>query len=465
MSRCLALDTLMSDSADKTPVELGTNGAETTVRRKSTQAKRPPMVRAELLGRHTHTTSNDVRVHIWRRGDSYLARGSYRKSRFGETLGSDEKVAEDRLVELRYEIGQDIYILPAERPDRPLGRPTIRRMSIRQLLDELLLDKRQTHGEQTAGDYRAGLAPLIEFSELERSRKRWPTAADVNREFALEFKAYLSARLVTRNGRSASPEKRISPRQIYNVLNCARTAFAWAKDVQVAKLPSSFVNPFTVEIVGERPRKDPLRRQLFPCEQRTRLVANMDEWQLSHLALSMVLPLRPEDFAGLLVGDVDFEKQHLAFGSRFAGRDFNKGHVSFVSPFPAALIPFLRFVIGGRTDGPLLRARTIFEGRRRPGRAVAAGRDTTWHIDDAFRQASARDLKTLQDQKRLVRRTIREMGGVLDGELAEEFRSVLRKAELKAWSVLRPAGRDQHGNGAGRRIAPRAAVRHRPYRQ
>ena len=208
--------------------------------------------------------------------------------------------------------------------------------------------------------------------------------------------------MVTRNGRSASTEKLISPRQIYNVLNCARTAFAWAKDVQVAKLPASFVNPFTVEIVGERPRKDPLRRQLFPCEQRTRLVANMDEWQLSHLALSLVLPLRPEDFAGLLVGDVDFETQRLAFGSRFAGRDFNKGHVNFVSPFPAALIPFLRFVIGGRTDGPLLRARTIFEGRRQPGRAVAAGA-TPPGTSTMHSGRRRRDLKTLQDQKRLVR--------------------------------------------------------------
>ena len=159
-------------------------------------------------------------------------------------------------------------------------------------------------------------------------------------------------------------------------------------------------------------------------------MANMDEWQLSHLALSMVLPLRPEDFAGLLVGDVDFEKQHLAFGSRFAGRDFNKGHVSFVSPFPAALIPFLRFVIGGRTDCPLLRARTILKavpawscGCCRPRHHLAHRRCIPAGVGG--------DSKTLQDQQRPVCGTIREMGGVLDGELAEEFRSVLRKAELE----------------------------------
>ena len=118
------------------------------------------MVRAELLSRHTHTASNGVRVNIWRRGDSYLARGSYSKSRFGETLASDQKGAEDRLVELLYEIGQGTYTLPTERRNRPLGRPAIRRMSIRQLFDEFLLDRRQTRGEQTADDYRTRLAPV-----------------------------------------------------------------------------------------------------------------------------------------------------------------------------------------------------------------------------------------------------------------------------------------------------------------
>jgi hypothetical protein len=390
------------------------------------------MAQAELLGRHTHTTSNNVRVNIWRRGDSYLARGSYCKSRFGETLGDNQKAAEDRLVQLLYEIGQGTYILPKDRRDRPLARPTIERLTVRQLCDAFLLDKRQTRGERTADDYRTRLAPLIEFAELERSRKRWPSVADVNRDFALEFRTFLAARLVNRNGRPAARERPISPRQIYNVLDCARTAFAWAKNVQVAKLLSSFVNPFTVDIVGERPRKDPLRRQPFRLGERIQLVANMDEWQLPHMALSMTLPLRPEDCAALLIGDVDFENGWLSFATRFGGRDFNKGRVSFVVPYPDALMPFLRFLKGDRADGPLLRARTIFEGRRRAGRNVATGRDVAWHIDDAFRKASSRDLKTSHDQKRLVRRTIREMGGVLDGELAEEFGRVLRKAGLEA---------------------------------
>jgi hypothetical protein len=43
--------------------------------------------------------------------------------------------------------------------------------------------------------------------------------------------------------------------------------------------------------------------------------------------------------AGLLVGDVDFEKCWLVIGIRLAGDDFTKGGTSFKLPFPEELIP------------------------------------------------------------------------------------------------------------------------------
>jgi len=429
--RELTKDTLMFDSINN---HSSTGVAAFNVEAAEPQAtarKRAPMVSAVLLGRHTHESANGVAVHIWCRGNSYLARGSYNKRRFGASLGCNEKEAEARLHAVLYEIGQGTYIVPSDSKERPLGQPTVARLTIRQLADEFLVDKRQTKGEQTAIDYRSRLAPLIEFSELEKSRKRWPTAANVDREFAIEFRVQLLSRVVNRNGRAASQEKLISPNQVYNVLDCARTAFHWGKSIQIAKLPSSFVNPFTKDIVGQRPQKDPLRKSLYPLELRAQLVANMDEWQLTHLAIPLLLPLRPEDYTALLIGDVDFTSGWLNFGTRFGGRDFNKGHVSFVSPYPVDLVPFLRFLAAGRTDGPLLRARTVFEGRRTPRRVVDRDRGAGWQIEDAIRHAAPRCLATPQDQKRLVRRTIREMGGVDGDNLAEEFGNVLRKAGME----------------------------------
>jgi hypothetical protein len=204
-------------------------------------------------------------------------------------------------------------------------------------------------------------------------------------------------------------------------------AFTWGKDVRVAKLPSWFVNPFTVEIVGRRPQRDPLRQPSFPLERRVQLVAYMDLWQLTHLALPLLLPMRSEDWSGLLIDEIDDVHQRIRFGTRFDGRDFNKGRLSFTCPYPEQLTPFITFCQAGREAGPLLRARSVFEGRRRPCLEVHNSCNVNTYVDSAIQSAPADRRKTLQDQKEIVRRTLRQMGGVSTDELAKEFKQVLAK--------------------------------------
>ena len=420
----------MFDQTNKNPDQSAPANAEHGAREKSARTKRPTMVRAELLGLHSLDASNGLRIHVWRRGDAYLARGYYKGARFGETLGVDLKRAQTRLMEMVAEIGRGVYVLPSQRNKQQLAHPSGQRLTIRQLVDEFLTEKRNVVGEQTANDYRARLVPLIEFAECDRSLKRWPMASNIDREFVVEYRNVISARKVTRNGRSSAPEKRVSARQAYNILDCARSLFNWAKDVQIAKLPIGFLNPFTANLVGEKARKDPLRPQLFPLGQRIQIVQKMDEWQLSHLALSMTLPLRPEDCAGLLIADVDFERCDLTFFNRFGGRDFNKGRTNFRIAFPTQLLPLLCYCAGGRTFGPLFRSRSIWDGRRKPRRQFGADRDTAWHIEDELGRASPRNLKTSQDHKKLVRRVIRDLGGVSEDSLGKEFGIALRNADL-----------------------------------
>ena len=92
----------------------------------------------------------------------------------------------------------------------------------------------------------------------------------------------------------------------------------------------------------------------------------MDGWQLCQLCIAMVLPLRPEDYTGLLISEVDLAARILHFGTRFGGWDFNKGQQSFRVPFPRELDSLLRQCVAGRVEGPLLRQRTIADGRRQP---------------------------------------------------------------------------------------------------
>ena len=381
-----------------------------------------------MLGRHTHLAGNGTKVNVWQRGTAYLARGYCDGARFGETLGHDEASAALRLHEIICAIGDGTYVRASQRHDRPLGHSTSQRLTIRQLVDEFLLAKRKLVGHQTAADYRTRLAPLIEFAELPSSKKKWPTASAVDHDCATQYRERLMNREVARNGRAASVLKLISPHQIYNCLDCARTVLNWGKDVRVAKLAPWFVNPFTSDVVGQRPQKDPLRPPSFPLARRVQLVSYMDVWQLSHLALPLVLPMRPEDSAGLLVDEIDYARQLLRFGTRFEGRDFNKGRQSLACPYPQQLTPFLRFSQAGRQAGPLLRARSIFEGQRQAPVEVHTTADIAVHINNAISLAPHERRKTLQDQKVIVRRALREFGGVTTDELAKEFKQVMGNA-------------------------------------
>ncbi len=124
------------------------------------------------------------------------------------------------------------------------------------------------------------------------------------------------------------------------------------------KLPTDWVSPLTQDLIGEPPAKDPLREDKLPPGTRAELVKRMDRWQFCHLGLSLVLPLRPDEAAGLIVADVNFEKGWLEFGEHFKDANFTKGRTAFKLPFPEELRPLLRACIGGRAEGPLLRGRT-----------------------------------------------------------------------------------------------------------
>jgi hypothetical protein len=237
-------------------------------------------------------------------------------------------------------------------------------------------------------------------------------AQDLNREFALQFRSELYDRSVTRNGHIAATDKRMSPRQTHNVLDCARSLFHWARQPQVNQLPSTFINPFTKEIVGEKPKKDPLRPIPLPWTRRAELVGLMDLWQLCQFAIPLVLPLRPEDYTGLLVSEVDFDQQVLHFGTRLAGRDFNKGRQSFQAPFPPELARLLRRCAAGRVAGPLLLRRAVWDGSG-PSRLVASSpTEVEAHFEQALGTSPPDEIQADQDQKRLFRRLLRGLGCV-----------------------------------------------------
>lgn len=393
------------------------------------------MVRAELMGGHTHSTLDGVRVHVWRRGDRFLARGRYDGQAFGETLGSDEAEAAARLRQMLTRIEDRSFVRPSEARRRTLPKGRLTRLSLRQLIDEFLAEKRKVRGRATAETYKSRLLPVLDFAELTGNRKRWPLAMDINRDFAIALRAFLFRYQTTRNGRAGGKAKVFSSRQVGNILECLRTALAWARRADVRKLPADWANPLTPDLIGSPLPKDPLREDKLPLEARSRLADVMDRWQLCHLAPSLVLPLRPEEAAGLLIGDVDFEKGWLAIGTRFEGGDFTKGRTSFKLPFPDELRPILRACIDGRVEGPLLRSRQAFEDSRR-ARPIADQGVLTQLYGRRLLHASADDVQAEQDRKRVFRRLLRELGGVSEDRMAAEFKTLLGSLDIAGGATL-----------------------------
>lgn len=389
------------------------------------------MVRSELLGSHSHSTSAGVSVHVYTRGGKFLARGRSGGRQFGYTLGSSAPEAVAALRRLLVELDDGTFVPPSERPKRPLAAARPCRHTLRQLLDEFLAEKQSTRGRQTCATYRSRLAPVLAFAERPEALKRWPRAADADRAFAVALRVHLFAATVTANGRPGAARRTMSARQVHNVLDCLRSALNWAARPQVGLLPAGHANPFCGEIVGKPPAADPLRPDKLPLDVRAALVAHMDCWHLAGLGLALVLPLRPEELAGLLVDDVDMKERVLRIGTRFGGGDFTKGRQSFVLPLPDELMPLVEACVHlGWPARPLLCPRRVWEGLRL--RKVLAL--NVADLQEEFEKALAREkpgrVQTEQDRKRVFRSLLLQVGGVDPDELAREFKALARRAGL-----------------------------------
>lgn len=392
------------------------------------------MERAELFGRHSYSTEVgevEVVVHIWMRDEKYLARGQYQRKPFGVTLGKTPEEADASLRRLLVSIENGAFLRRSEARKHPLKPDSTPRLTVRELCNRFLCEKRKLRGKKTAANYQSRLVPLIEFSESPCNRQRWPLAADLDREFAIEFRLFLRSRETTRNGRPGAPKNPMSNRQIQNVLSCTRTLINWAVQPQRNLLPLSFPNSFDREIVGDPPRKDPLRMVAFPVDARVRIVSEMDGWELSHLFLSIILPLRPEDMTGLLVSEINFEQCLLRFGDRIQGLDFNKGKQQFHCPFPHELQQLLRVCISGRGEGPVLRTRVVFEKQRKPRLVVDSHEQLIQKFDNYRSDLPADEIQSVQDGKRVFRRFLRELGGLSETALSKGFKALIRRTRIE----------------------------------
>lgn len=393
------------------------------------------MVKAELSGSHAHVTINGVSVHIWLRDGIYLARGRYLNQVFGVTLGSDTVAAASKLRQLLVDLDNGTFIRPSEARDLPISNGRVPRLTLRELVNQFLAEKRKFRGSATARAYATRLAPVLDFGESPAALRRWRLASAINHDFVVDLRTFLHQCRTMPNGRPGGKSKPMKGRQIINVLECLRTVVNWARRAEVRRLPASWVSPLTQELIGSPPSKDPLRDDPVPLELRIKLAGVMDRWQLTHLALSMVLPSRPEEATGLLVSEVDFEMGWLKVGTRFDGADFTKSKSSFTLPFPPELSLILHECIGGRAAGPLLRNRKTYEGRKNTIR-LATPQELNELVAARLLAAPSKAVTCDNDRKAIVRRLLVELGGVSTDRLAAEFKNVIKMAGIQPGITL-----------------------------
>ncbi|MCE9547305.1 MAG: hypothetical protein K8T25_17675 [Planctomycetia bacterium] len=304
------------------------------------------------------------------------------------------------------------------------------RLTFRQVIDHVLMISRKESGKQTARDYLSRLVPAIEYAEQPEVRRRWPWVAmiDGSSEFALGLREFLLSRTVTRNGHAASEPRRVSARQVHNILSTTATALNLAKRPEHNLLSSAFVNPLTRKIIGERAHRDPLAPPKLPMDVRTAMVGVMDAWQLSTLCWPLVEPNRPDELAGVLISDVHRGAREIVFAPRWGGDDGNKAHQAFRTVYPEQFDPIVEFLTGGRTAGPLLRRRTVAEQQRQPEITVNSEAELQREFDRMLNHARPDEVQCLQDRKRVFRRLLRRLGGADEDDLAKEFHRALTLA-------------------------------------
>jgi integrase len=392
------------------------------------------MIRAELFGRHRHETRNGVGVHIWQRDGRFVARGYYQRKRFGVTLGMRDCEAEAKLRKLLVDIEEGRFNRPSESRYQHYPVGPIPQLIARDLVNRFLADKRRTVGENSTNDYSSRLAHVLRFAEQPGNAACWPTVIRIDREFVLQLKAHLAQSQTSRNGKPGGRVKPLRRRHIINILETFRGMLLWARRLDVHCLPADWPIPLTSDMIGRPDQKDPLRANPISLDIKRSLIARMDLWQLCHLTWSLILPLRPEEAAGLLVTDIDWERKRLGIGNRLGGDDHTKESVSYVLPYPDCLEPLLRVCEGNRSAGPLLRSRKAFV-KLSLGRRVHTPRELEERYHIALRQSAGSVLSTA-DRKRVFRRLLRKLGGVSGDSLAKEYKRLAAKFGLEQSTFL-----------------------------
>jgi hypothetical protein len=395
----------------------------------SSRARR--MEPAELLGSHSHVFGGKYRVHVFRRNGRFLVRGRVDTKEFGPTLGSDKSEAEAALRRLLCELDDGTYIRSSEQKSRSLRRRNAPRHTIITLADEFMEHTRKKSGVDTRNTYRSRLAPVLAFAEQTDIKARWRLALDIDREFLDRLRQHLMSQNVTRNGRPGGKQTLRSAGSARQIMECLRTCLNWACRPDVVALPRNYQTPFTEDALPKLPRKDPLRPMNLTMTTRIDLVLACDAWQLPWVATLAVLPVRFEDIANAVIGDIDFGTFVWRFGSSFSGQLPNKCGFQVHVPIPRQLGSLLQSVTNPRTSGPLFVTRKWQARKQIDNGQLASPAAFEQYVQQALLNAGKKGVATPNDRKQVIQGVLRDCGGFPQDLVGKQLKELFERVGVR----------------------------------
>jgi len=374
--------------------------------------------KASLMGMPFFEVTNGIRVTIYKRAGKFIGRGRYDGHQFGQLLGETEREAQANLHRLLYELEQGTFVPPSKK-NRQIVRSRISGecLETRDLVNRFLQYIQNEKGRPTQRNYLDRLRPVLEFVEQTSNKRRWSKASSIDHDFVVELRNWLnSSPFKAKNGK----QKHRTAKTVRNILECLRTCLNWAIKPERFLLPPDFVMPVTTDLVGNDPPKDPFRPNPLTIEQKIRIVQTASDQKLAVIALSLILPSRADELAGLLVQDVDLERRHLLFGINNPDINFTKGGTAFRIPYPPELDGLITRLIGGRSLGPLIRQ---ISQQKPQGDSVDLV--MLWQ-HEAVQTPSL--VRTPNDRKQVFRDVIRKNGGCSGDYIGKLFAKVAKKA-------------------------------------
>ena len=296
-----------------------------------------------------------------------------------------------------------------------------RRLSFGELLDSFIGDLHQRANAdeidvRTVRRYENALVYLRRFSDQREILTRYPHPGRVDRDFGLQFLAFLKSQTVTRNARSGTTKSPL--RSIDYVLEIAHAALSWAADPdRGALLDSSFRNPFRGQSQAVRTRApDPCTPPTITIEMAADWLHHCDPYQRRLFAPLTLFGLRAAELTWVLKDDVNDgwfqvrchpELEHLTKGLRDKKLPLGNVHQYVTDPPSNSVMWLPRRDFAAPAGVPLDKAALVAEFHRRLAQTPRANAVNRRQIrDQLMREVGATDYDRIEQEFHRLARSL-----------------------------------------------------------